>query len=326
MTGRIMVHRIFWAMILAAGLCLVGAAPAQYPARPIKLVVLIAPGGGPDVAARVMAPFLSEGLGQPIVVENKVGSNGNIAGEYVARSAPDGYTLLFGADSLVAINPHIYSKMSFDTLTDLAPVATTVITQLILSVNPQVPVRNFREFLDYARAANLPLNYASGGNGSQHHLSVEMLKLRAGIRLRHIPYRSGSPAAAAAVAGEVPIVMSGTSSGPLVKSGRLRAVAVTGRNRLPLFPDVPTIGEFYPGYEVNNWLGIWAPAGTPDSVIARLRTEINRVLALPEVRERFGAVGGSEPWITTPEEFAAVIRRDYDKYGKLVKDIGAKID
>ncbi len=321
-----MMRRLSGATLLAAGLCLAGASPAQYPTRPIKLVVLIAPGGAPDVAARVMAPMLGELLGQPVVVENKAGSNGNIAAEYVAHSPPDGYTLLFGADSMVAINPHVYTKSNFDPLKELAPVATTMITQLILSVNPQVPVKNFSEFLDYARAANPPLQNASGGNGSQHHLSTEMLKLRAGINLVHIPYKSGSPAAAAAVAGEVPIVMSGTSSGPLVKAGRLRAIAVTGRNRMPLFPDVPTIGEFYPGYEVNNWLGIWAPAGTPEPVIARLRTEINRVLALPEVKERMSAVGGAEPWITTLEEFNAVIRRDYDKYGKLVKDIGAKID
>ncbi len=310
-----------------AALCLASAAVAQqYPTKPIKLVVLIAPGGAPDVAARVMQGPLSERLGQPIVVENRAGSNGNIAGEYVARSAPDGYTLLFGADSLIAINPHIYAKMSFDPLKDLAPVATTVITQLILSVNPAVPVKDFREFLEYARSAKPPLNYASGGNGSQHHLSMEMLKQRAGIDMVHVPYKSGSPAVAAAVAGEVPIVMAGTSSGPLVRAGRLRAVAVTGRNRLPLLPDVPTIGEFFPGYEVNNWLGIWAPAGTPQPIIARLRTAINEVLALTEVRKGMGSVGGAELWITTPEEFAATIRRDYEKYGKLVKEIGAKID
>ncbi len=316
-----------WSAALLAAVCLAGGAVAQqYPTKPIKLVVLIAPGGAPDVAARVMQGPLSERLGQPIVVENRAGSNGNIAGEHVARSAPDGYTLLFGADSLVVINPHIYAKMSFDPLKDLAPVATTVITQLILSVNPAVPAKNFREFLEYARGAQPPLNYASGGNGSQHHLSMEMLKQRSGINLVHVPYKSGSPAVAAAVAGEVPIVMAGTSSGPLVKAGRLRAVAVTGRNRLQLLPEVPTIGEFFPGYEVNNWLGIWAPAATPQPIIGRLRVAINEVLALPEVRKGMGSVGGAEPWITTADEFAASIRRDYEKYGKLVKDIGAKID
>ena len=294
--------------------------------KPIRLVVLIAPGGAPDVAARVMQQPLSERLGQPVVVENRAGSNGNIAGELVARSAPDGYTLLFGADSLIAINPHVYAKMAFDTLTDLAPVAATITSQLILSVHPSLPVRNFKEFLAFARATRPPLQYASAGNGSQHHLSVEMLKQRAGIDLTHVPYKSGSPAASAAVAGEVPIVMSGTSSGPLVRAGKLRALAVTSTRRVKLFPDVPTIGEFFPGYEVNIWLGIWAPAGTPEPVISRLHAEVNRVLALPEVGERIGAVGGAEPWIATQQEFSAVIRRDYERYGKLVKQIGVRID
>ena len=314
------------ALTVAAALWVASASHAQYPTKPIRLVVVIAPGGAPDVAARVMQPPLSERLGQPVVVENRAGSNGNIAGEFVARSAADGYTVLFGADSLVAINPHLYSKMAFDPLKDLAPVATTILTQLILSVHPSLPVRNFRELLAFARKASPPLNYASGGNGSQHHLSTEMLKQRAGINLVHIPYKSGSPAVAAAVVGEVPIVMAGTSSGPLVKAGKLRAIAVTGGERSKLFPEVPTIGEYFPGYQVNNWLGIWAPAGTPEPVIVRLRTEINRVLAMSEVKKRIGSVGGAETWITTPEEFAAAIQRDYEKYGKLVKDIGARID
>src|SRR5258706_772889 len=157
-----------------------GTSFAQYPVKPIRLVVLIAPGGAPDVGARVLQPPLSQRLGQPIVVENRAGANGNIAGEFVARSPADGYTLLFGADSLFVINPHIYSKMAFDPLKDLAPVASTVVTQLILSVHPSLPVKNFREFLAFARKANPPLQYASGGNGSQHHLSTEMLKQRAG--------------------------------------------------------------------------------------------------------------------------------------------------
>jgi tripartite-type tricarboxylate transporter receptor subunit TctC len=307
-------------------LCHVSALAQNYPVKPIRLVVLIAPGGAPDVAARVMQQPLSERLGQPVVVENRAGSNGNIAGEYVARSAPDGYTLLFGADSLVAINPHVYSKMAFDTLTDLTPVAATITSQLILSVHPSLPVRNFREFLAFARATRPPLQYASGGNGSQHHLAVEMLKQQAGIDLTHVPYKSGSPAAAAAVAGEVPIVMSGTSSGPLVKAGKLRALAVTSSKRVKLFPDVPAIAEFFPGYEVSIWLGIWAPAGTPEAVLTRLHAEANRVLALPEVGERIRAVGGAEPWIATREEFSAVIKRDYARYGTLVKRIGVRID
>jgi len=312
--------------IVVAILFAAGTSFAQYPVKPIRLVVLIAPGGAPDVGARVIQPPLSQRLGQPIVVENRAGANGNIAGELVARSPADGYTLLFGADSLFVINPHVYSKMTFDPIKDLTPVATTVVTQLILSVHPSLPVRNFKEFLAFARKSNPPLQYASGGNGSQHHLSTEMLKQRAGINLVHVPFKSGSPAVAAAIVGDVPVVMAGSSAGPLVKAGKLRAVAVTGRERLKLFPEVPTIGEFFPGYQVNNWLGIWAPAGTPEPVLAKLHAEINRVLAMPEVGERISSVGGAQPWISTREEFAAAIQRDYEKYGKVVKDIGARLD
>lgn len=321
-----LLHRILNTTILASMLCFATVAQAQYPSRPIKMVVLIAPGGGPDVAARIVGPMLAERLGQAVVIENRAGSNGNIAGLLVARSAPDGYTLLFGADSLVAINPHVYADMGFDPLKDIVPVATAVISQMLLSVNPAVPARNFKEFLDYARAAIPPLNYASAGNGSLHHLSMEMLKLRAGISLAHIPYKSGASAATAAVSGDVPVVVAGASSAPLLKSGRVRPLAVTGRQRHALFPDVPAIGEYFLGYEMNNWNAIWAPTGTPEPILARLRQEINRVLALPEIRERFASAGGAEPWITTPEEFAAFIKREYDKYGKLVRDIGLKID
>ncbi len=313
-------------LALAAALCPAPSALAQYPARPIKLVVLIAPGGAPDVGARVIAPKLAERLGQPVVVENRPGSNGNIAGEYVARSAPDGYTLLYGADSLVAVNPHVYAKMAFDTLKDIVPISSTTISQVVISVHPAVPVKNFKEFLDYARRANPPLNFGSGGNASIHHLVMEAVKQHAGIYLTHVPYRSGSPAVAAAIAGDVPVVVGGTSAATLIKAGKLRAIAVSGKNRLSYLPDVPTIGEFFPGVSFNNWLGIWAPAGTPEPIVARLHQEINRVLAMAEVGQRISGVGGAEPWITTREEFAAFIPREYERYGKIVKEIGIKID
>ena len=319
-------NTLFKITIVVATLFAAGTSFAQYPVKPIRLVAQTAPGGAPDVSARVIQTPLSQRLGQPIVVENRAGANGNIAGEFVARSPADGYTLLFGADSLFVINPHVYTKMTFDPLKDLAPVATTVVTQLILSVHPSLPMRNFKEFLAFARKSSPPLQYASGGNGSQHHLSTEMLKQRAGINLVHVPFKSGSPAVVAAIVGDIPVVMAGSSAGPLVKAGKLRAVAVTGRERLKLFPEVPTIGEFFPGYQVNNWLGIWAPAGTPEPVLAKLHAEINRVLAMPETGERIGSVGGAQPWISTREEFATAIQRDYEKYGKVAKDIGARLD
>jgi len=205
-------------------------------------------------------------------------------------------------------------------------VASVASNQWVLSVNPALPVHNFKEFIDYARKADPPLNYASGGNGSQHQLSMELLKARAGIRLTHVPYKGGTPATTATVAGETAAMFSGTSSAPQIKAGRLRALAVTGAKRSPLFPDLPTIGEYYPGYEVTIWLGVFAPAGTPEAVLARLRTEINRALASADVKEKLNAAGGLEAHPSTPEEFAALIARDYAKYGKLVKDIGVTLD
>jgi tripartite-type tricarboxylate transporter receptor subunit TctC len=312
------------AAAVAALFC--ATASAQYPNRAIKLIVPIPPGGAPDISARVVGQRLSELVGQPVVVENRPGSNGNIAMDLVAKSTPDGYTLGLLADSMIAINPHLYKKMQTDPLKDLAPVASVVSNQWVLSVNPSVPVKNFKEFIEYARQANPPLAYASGGNGSIHQLAMEMLKQRASINLIHVPYKGGAPAATATVAGEVAAMFSGTSSAPQIKAGRLRALAVTGSQRSALFPDLPTVSEFYPGYEVTIWLGLFAAAGTPQALLARLHTEVNKLLAETETRSRLNAAGGLEAYITTAPEFAALIRSDYDKYGKLVKDIGIKVD
>ncbi|HVQ62779.1 MAG TPA: tripartite tricarboxylate transporter substrate binding protein [Burkholderiales bacterium] len=305
---------------------LLNDAAAQYPSRPIHLLVPFPPGGGPDLVGRILAPKLSEALGQPVVVENRVGSNGNIAGDLVAKSPADGYTLLVGNDSLFVINAHLYKQMPFDPLKDLAPVASLVSNGFFLAVNPSVPAKTFPEFIEYARKADPPLQYASGGNGSQHHLTMERLKARAGFRAVHVPYKGGAPATTATVAGEVPVMMSGTSTAPQIKAGRLRALAFTGPQRSRALPDVPTVAEFYPDFVMVQWYGLFAPAGTPDSAIARLRAETNKALVLPDVRERLSNAGGVEPWVTTPEEFAAEMKSEFATYGKLVKEIGAKID
>lgn len=320
------------ALLLAAGLALAGLlvpslSQAQYPSRPLKLVVAVAPGGAPDVVARIVGEKLGALLGKSVVVENRAGANGNIAMEAVAKSAPDGYTMLLGMDSLIALNPHVYAKMPVDTLKDLQPIAA-VATQsnFFLALHPSVPVKNFQEFIEYAKSANPPLAYASAGNGSQHQMAMEMLKLRAGINLVHVPYKGGAPAITATMAGEVPAMFIGSSSGHQVRAGLLRAIAATGSSRSPQFPEVPTIGEFYPGYQLSTWLGLFAPAGVPDAVMEKLRADIGRVLALPEVKDRFAAIGGLEPLVTTPQEFAALIRADYDKFGRLARQIGAKVD
>ena len=309
-----------------AMLCISTALAQQYPARPIKLLVPIPPGGAPDIVARVVGQKLSDALGQPVVVENRPGSNGNIAAEATARAAPDGYTLMLCADSQLVINPHLYKKMAFDPLKDLIPVATVVSNEFVLAVNSALPVRNFPEFIEYARNASPPLNYASGGNGSQHHLTMEMLKARAGVNLVHVPYKGGTPATTAAVAGEVAAVFAGSSSAPQIKAGRLHAIAVASAKRSTVFPDLPTIGEFYPGFSNSICLALCAPAGTPEPILARLRSEVNKLLAQPDLKEKFSNAGALEPFITTPAEFAALIRADFAKYGKVVKDVGAKVD
>ena len=314
------------AFFAAATLLIAGGAAAQYPARPIHLVVPFPPGGGPDLVGRILAPKLSEALGQPVVVENRIGSNGNIAGEAVAKSPADGYTLLVGNDSLFVINAHMYKQMPFDPLKDLAPVASLVSNGFFLAVNPAVPAKTFPEFIEYARKADPPIQYASGGNGSQHHLTMERLKVRAGFKAVHVPYKGGAPATTAAVAGEVPVMMSGSSTAPQIRSGRLRALAFTGPQRSRALPDVPTVAEFYPDFVMVQWYGLFAPAGTPEAVLARLRAETNKALALPDVRERLSNAGGVEPWITTPEEFAGQIRAEYATYGQLVKQVGARVD
>jgi tripartite-type tricarboxylate transporter receptor subunit TctC len=316
------------ARLVATCLLVLATAPAlaQYPSRPIKLIVPIPAGGAPDIAARVVGQKLSELLDQAVVVENHAGSNGNIAGDMVAKAPPDGYTLLLGQDSLIAINPHLYAKMPFDTLKDLAPVATVVSNQFVLAVNPSLPVRNFQEFIEYARRTTPPLPYASGGNGSQHHLSMEILKQRAGIDLLHVPFKGGTPATMATVAGDTAAMFAGTSTKPQIKAGKLRALAATGKERSPEFPELPTIGEFYPGYEVTIWLALFAPGGTPEPVLARLRAAVDKALAAPDVKQKLNAAGGVEPFVTTPDEFAALIRRDYEKYGRIVKSIGVKVD
>src|SRR2546423_5371177 len=264
--------------------CAAAAAFAQYPSRPVKIVVTIPPGGAPDIAARIIGQKMSESFGHPVVIENRPGANGNAAAQEVARATPDGYTLILAADSLITINPHLYAKMPIDTLKDLAPVASLVSNQFVLSVNPSLPVKSFQEFIEYAKKANPPLNYGSGGNGSQHQLTMELLKARAGIELVHVPYRGGAPATAATMAGEVAAMFSGTSSAPQIKAGRLRALAVAGAKRSPTFPDLPTIGEFYPGFENSIWLGLFGPANMPPEVLNRLRAEVHKALESPDIK------------------------------------------
>ena len=319
-----MIHVAF--VVFASLLAAPAAAETAYPSRAIKLLVPIPPGGAPDVAARLIGRYLSEALGQPVVIENRTGANGNIAADAVAKSDPDGYTLLLGADSGIVINPHVYSKLPFDPLRDLVPVASVAANQFILAVNPAVPAKDFGAFIAHARRADPPLAYASGGNGSQHQLAMELLKRRAGINLLHVPYRGGAPAATATIAGETQVFFAGAASSGQFEAGRLRPLAVSGKKRSLRFPELPTIGEFYPGYEIDIWLGLFAPAGTPAPVVARLRAELHKMLAQPDFAEKLNVSGSLEPLILSPADFLGLIRRDDEKYGRMVKDMGISLD
>ena len=315
-------------MVAAAliGLWMSAASAQHYPSRAIKLLVPIPPGGAPDVVARVIGSKLAESLGQQVVIENRAGANGNIAAEATVKSPPDGYTLMLCADAQLVINPHLYKSLPFDPLKDLSVIATLVSNEFVLAIHPALPVKTFKEFIAFARTANPPLVYASGGNGSQHHLTMEMLKARANINLVHVPYKGGTPAAVATVGGEAAAMFAGSSSAPQIKAGRLRALAVASAERSKLFPELPTIAEFYPGFRNSIWLALCAPAGVPEAINARLRNEVNKALTQADIRERFGNAGALEPFITTPAELHALIQADYAKYGKVVKDVGAIID
>ena len=316
----------WWEAIAALALVFICAAASaqQYPVRPIRLLVPNPPGGATDNLARVIAPKLTELLGQTVVVDNRPGSNGNIAAEKAVRATPDGHTLFLAADGQIVISPHVYRRLPYDTLKDLAPVASLVSTQMLLAVHPSLPVKNPKEFVDYARRARPPLVYASIGNGSQHHLAMELLKSRTGINLVHVPYKGGGPALVALFGGEVSVMFGGSSAAPYVRAGKLRALALAGR-RNAAYPDLPALSEFFPGVEVNPWLGLFAPAGVPPPVLNRVRAEAGRTLADPETAARIRRIA-LDPFVTTPQEFAALIRADYAKYGEVVKSAGVKID
>jgi tripartite-type tricarboxylate transporter receptor subunit TctC len=290
----------------------------SYPDRPIRLVAEFPPGGANDLVARLVGQSLSARVGQPVVVENRPGSNGNVAGDFVARAAPDGYTLLVGSGALFDINPHVYAHMPFDPLKDMVPVATLVSDSLLLVENIALEPKTFTDFIAFARRAKPPLLYASIGNGSDHHIAMELLKQQAGIEMTHVPYLGGGPAAIGVMAGEVAAAFGGGSVAALVQSGKLHALAVSGRKPLPLFPDLPSISQFYPDYDVTLWQGLFAPSNTPPAILARLRAETIAVMGERVVEEKLRAASAGEPYFTTSDEFAARIHADYERYGKVI--------
>ena len=309
---------------LAAGVailsCVALAADDEYPNRTVKIVVPFAPGGSTDVVARILADKLAAELKQSFVVDNRAGAGGNIGADVVAKSAPDGYTLLMGTTGVLAINKHIYRNMGFDPEKDFAPVSYTSLITNILVVNPAVPVSTVGDLVRLAHAKPGGLTFASSGAGSSTHLSGELFKSLAGVDIMHVPYRGSSQALVDVIAGQVTMLFDNApSSLPYVEQGKLKAIAVTSTRRLPNLPNVPTIDESgVKGYESLSWSGIVAPAGTPRPVIMRLNAAIERILATEDVRGRFAALG-VEAVGGPPEAFAAHIRAESEKWGRLVK-------
>ena len=304
----------------------IGRINTKFPVRPLRLVVPYAPGGPVDIVGRIVALKLTEALGQQVIVDNRAGGGGNIAVEIVARSAPDGYTLLMGANGTNAINPNLYPGLPINPARDLAPISMVAASPMILVVHPSVPAKSVKDLVSLAKARPGAINFASAGNGSTAHLSGELFKNMTGIDIVHVPYKGAGPALTDLVGGQVQIMITGVSATlPHVKSGKLKALAVTSEKRMPLLPDVPTVGEEIPGYEVNTWYGVFAPANTARNIIEHLNLVLAKIFAGPDARNRLAALG-ADPVTMPPEEFAASIRRELAKWAKVIRDSGARPD
>ena len=306
---------------------LFSAARAQsWPARPVRIIVPYPPGGPTDVLTRIVAVKLSETLGQPFAIDNKAGASGMIGAAEVAKATPDGYTLL-GNASIHVINPSLYPKAGFDAIADFTPVTQLANVPLILVVNQDLPVKNVRELIAYAKANPGKLNFASSGNAAAQHLAGESFKLATGIQMQHVPYKGSAPALTDLIGGQVQLMFDSMPSAmPHVKAGKLRPLAVTTAKRSAAVPDLPTIAEAgVSGFDISTWYGLWAPKNTPRDVIERLATETAKILKLLEVRERYAALG-AEPVGSTPDEFAAYCKSELGKWAKIVKESGAKAD
>ncbi|MDO8278528.1 MAG: tripartite tricarboxylate transporter substrate binding protein [Burkholderiaceae bacterium] len=317
-------QRIFTCAVLS--LLWASSAMAQdYPSKPVRVVVPFAAGGGADVIGRIMAQSLTTALGQPFVVENRSGASGNIGADLVAKSANDGYTLLFGGTNL-ATNPSLYDNLSYNPLKDFAPISQLTAAPYVLLVNPSVPARNFREFLALAKSAPGKTAYGSTGLGTPGQLAMESIKAIAKVDLLHVPFNGSTAMMTALTGGHV---MAGfdnmLTAVPFVTSNRLRALAVSGGKRSPALPDVPTISEAgLPGFEAYIWQGVLAPAGTPRAILDKLQTAIAREFSKPDVRERMAGLG-VEIIASTPQDFAAFLKRDTERYAEIIRFSGAKL-
>jgi tripartite-type tricarboxylate transporter receptor subunit TctC len=320
-----LIKLVAWCVAIV-GLAIAPCDAQTYPTRPIRAIVPYAPGGGVDVIARLVAPHLTETLGQQVVIDNRAGATGNIGAELAARSAPDGYTVLMAGASLT-INVSLYRRLPYDVMRDFVPVTSVAKSPNIVLVHPSLPARSIKELIALARSHPAQLNYASGGSGSTLHLTAELFKTMANVNIVHVPYKGTGPAIVALMSGEVALAIPPLSGMlPHVESGRLRALAVTSRSRLKILPQMPTVAESgVPGFESGQWYGVLVPAGTPAGIVTRLRSELTRVVRLPEVTEQMMRQG-AVPVGDTPEQCADYLRHDIAKWAKIVKASGARVE
>jgi tripartite-type tricarboxylate transporter receptor subunit TctC len=313
-------------MVIALAAIALGAQAQTYPTKPVRIVVPYAPGGATDITARVIANRLTETFGQQFLVENKPGAATMIGSDLVAKSAPDGYTLLMAA-APIAINPYLFAKIPFDVFRDFDPIVHTVTVPAYLMVNSALPVHSVPELIAYIKARPGKVAFSSAGNGSVLHLAGEWFKSLTGVDAVHVPYKGSAPSAADLAAGQVQYSFENLSSAmPHIKGGKVRLIAVASAKRSPATPEIPTFAELgYPGFEVSAWFILLAPAGTPKDIIARLNAEVDRILALPDTRERFAALA-IEPAGGTPEQGTAFMHAEALKWSKIIKDSGAKAD
>ena len=314
------------AVLLAVLAATVSAQAQQWPSKPIRVIVNFPPGGAADQIARTVAPPLGEALGQPVVVENRPGANGNIGAEAVAKSPPDGYTLLMSSGGAFSVNPHLYKSLPFDPVKDLEPVAAAARILVFLVVKPDLPAKSVEEFLALVRANPGKLSYGSPGSGSSPHIAAEMLKRATNINIVHVPYKGAAPALTDLLGGQLDFMFDPGIGLGQVRAGKLRLLAVGSPKRSPLFPDAPTLAEAgIAGFDADSWFGFYAPAGLPADIAARLNRELNRALQTPAVKDRILAIGG-EVGAMTAAEFAALQRADRERFGALIREAGIKIE
>jgi tripartite-type tricarboxylate transporter receptor subunit TctC len=313
------------ALALACGVALQAHAQA-WPSKPVRYVVPFPPGGATDILARSIADKLGPALGQPVIVENRAGAAGNVGTELAAKAAPDGYTILM-VTVAQSISESLYAKLGYNLLRDLAPVILVARVPNVMEVHPSVPVHSVKEFIDYAKANPGKINFASSGSGTSIHMSAELFKLLTGVDIVHVPYKGSAAALTDLIGGQVSVMFDNLPpSMPHIRSGKLRPLAITTTTRYPALPDLPTMVEAgVPGYEASSWFGIMVPTGTAKDIVARLNAEARKIMALPDVRERFDQQGAiASPG--TPEDFDKFIRAEIEKWGKVVKASGAKVD